>query len=251
METVYGINPVRVLLSRDHSPLKKIIIARGRCGAAVLAIIEAAGRKNIPLEWQERRYLDKLTGGTDHQGVVAVRGPFMYAGFDDVLKNRNPGLSCDLVVILDSVVDPHNLGSIIRTSHCLGANGIILPMDRAAMVTPAVIKVSAGSAVQLPVARVTNLARTIDELKERGFWIFGADTSGGGDLRGQNFRLSTALVLGGEARGMRQLVRKKCDFLVTIPMAGDFDSFNVAVAAGIIQYEILLQRIAQKDDKEM
>ena len=248
METVYGINPVRVLLSRDHSPLKKIIIARGRGGAAVLAIIEAAGRKNIPLEWQERRYLDKLTGGTDHQGGPAR--PFMYAGSICPLKTAILACLYDLR-ILDSIVDPHNLGSIIRTSHCLGANGIILPADRAAMVTPAVIKVSAGSAVQLPVARVTNLARTIDELKERGFWIFGADASGGGDLRGQNFRLSTALVLGGEARGMRQLVRKKCDFLVTIPMAGDFDSFNVAVAAGIIQYEILLQRIAQKDDKEM
>jgi len=215
METVYGINPVRVLLSRDHSPLKKIIIARGRGGAAVLAIIEAAGRKNIPLEWQERRYLDKLTGGTDHQGVVAVRGPFMYAGFDDVLKNRNPGLSCDLVVILDSVVDPHNLGSIIRTSHCLGANGIILPMDRAAMVTPAVIKVSAGSAVQLPVARVTNLARTIDELKERGFWIFGADTR-------SEFPLVHSTGPGRRSQGDETACQKKMRFSGNDPHGGRF-----------------------------
>ncbi len=248
MEAVYGINAVRILLAGVHTPLKKIIIANGRGGASVREIIDEARSKNIPLEWKERAYLDRLAGGTDHQGVAALREPFRYAGLDDVLKNRSPGFSTDFIVILDSILDPHNLGSIIRTSHCLGANGIILPADRAAQVTSAVIKVSAGSAAQLPIACVTNLARVIDELKEKGFWVFGADAHEGGSIRQHDFRTSTALILGGEAKGMRRLIRKKCDFLVTIPMTRGFDSLNVAVAAGIIQYEILLQRIAKNDD---
>ena len=248
MEAVYGINPVMVLLARGHSLPKRIIIANGRGGPAVREIIDEARKKNIPLEWKERAYLDRLAGGADHQGVAAIRASFEYAGIDDVLKNRVPGMASDLVVILDSILDPHNLGSIIRTSHCMGANGIILPADRAASVTPAVLKVSAGSAAVMPIACVTNLARTIDELKEKGFWIYGADASGGGSIRQQDFLSSAALILGGEEKGMRRLIRKKCDFLVTIPMAGHFDSLNVAVAAGIIQYEILLQRIMTKDD---
>lgn len=248
MGAVYGINPVRVLLGRGHSLPKKIFIANGRGGPAVREIIDKARRNNISIEWKERSYLDRVTAGADHQGVVALHAPFEYVGVDDVLKNRVPGLDSDLIVILDCILDPHNLGSIIRTSHCMGANGIILPADRAASVTPAVLKVSAGSAAVLPIACVTNLARTIDELKEKGFWIYGADTSGGGSIRQHDFHSSTVLILGGEEKGMRRLIRKKCDFLVTIPMAGNFDSLNVAVAAGILQYEILLQRIMKRDD---
>ncbi len=250
MEAIYGINPVKILLSRKDSPLKKVIIANGRTGSSVKEIIDSARQRGIPLEWRERQYLDKLTDGMDHQGIVGVRNPFAYTDLGELLKNRNPVLSHDLVLILDSIVDPHNLGSIIRSAHCLGANGVVIPTDRAASVTPAVIKVSAGSAEQLPVARVTNLAHTIDDLKSKGFWVFGADAHEGNTLREQNFNVPVVLVLGSEARGIRPLVKKKCDFLVTIPMAGNFDSFNVAVAAGIIQYEILLQRIGRKADKK-
>lgn len=250
MEAVYGINPIKILLAREDSPLKKIIIANGRSGSSVKAIIDSARQKKIPLEWRDRQYLDKLIGGTDHQGIVGVRDSFAYADMDVLLKNRNPLLSHDLILILDSILDPHNLGSIIRSAHCLGANGIVIPTDRASSVTPTVIKVSAGSAERLPVARVTNLAHTIDVLKSKGFWVFGADAHEGNTLRKQNFNVPVALVLGSEARGMRPLVKKKCDFLVTIPMAGNFDSFNVAVAAGIIQYEILLQRIKGRADNK-
>lgn len=248
MEAVYGINPIKILLAREHSPLKKIIVATGRRGSSIQEIIDSALQKKIPLEWKDREYLDQLTGRVDHQGVVGFRDSFIYADLDDLLKNRNPRLSHDLVLILDSIVDPQNLGSIIRSAHCLGANGVIIPTDRAAGITPAVIKASAGSVDQLPVARVTNLAHTIDELKKKGFWVFGADAHAGSNLREQNFNVPMVLVLGNEARGMRPLIKKKCDFLVTIPMAGNFDSFNVAVAAGIIQYEILLQRIRGNAD---
>ena len=198
--------------------------------------------KNIPVEWKSRQYLDELSGRDDHQGVVGLRESFAYAHLDTILQNRNAHVLHDLIVILDSVVDPQNLGSIIRSAHCLGANGVIIPTDRAASVTPAVIKVSAGSAEKLPVARVTNLSQVIDELKDKGFWIFGADARDGKALNEQDFNCPVVLVLGSEAKGIRPLVKKKCDFLVTIPMAGNFDSFNVAVAAGIIQYEILLRR---------
>ncbi|MDP2854424.1 MAG: 23S rRNA (guanosine(2251)-2'-O)-methyltransferase RlmB [Smithellaceae bacterium] len=246
MEVVYGINPIKILLAQEASPLKKIIIASGRGGSSAKEIVDAARQKKIPVEWRERQYLDELTGGTDHQGMVGFRDSFVYAELDDLLKNRNPHLSQDLVLILDSILDPQNLGSIIRSAHCLGANGVVIPTDRAASVTPAVIKVSAGSAEQLPIARVTNLSQTIDYLKDKGFWIYGADAQGGKNIREQNFNGPVVLVLGSEARGIRPLVKKKCDFLVTIPMAGNFDSFNVAVAAGIIQYEIFLQRRQEK-----
>lgn len=250
MEAVYGINPIKVLLALQETPLKKIVVADGRSGASVKEIVDGARQKKIPVEWKRRQYLDELTGRTDHQGIVGFRDSFLYADLDVLLKNRSPHLSHDLILILDSILDPQNLGSIIRSAHCLGANGVVIPADRAASVTPAVMKASAGSAEQLPVARVTNLSQTIDYLKDKGFWVFGADAHGGESIREQNFNLPVVLVLGSEARGIRPLVKKKCDFLVTIPMAGNFDSFNVAVAAGIIQYEIFLQRSKKKSDAQ-
>ncbi|MBP7233355.1 MAG: 23S rRNA (guanosine(2251)-2'-O)-methyltransferase RlmB [Syntrophaceae bacterium] len=249
MEAVYGINPIKVLIAKQKTPLRKIIIAGGRGGLSVKEIIDSARQKKIPVEWKERQYLDELTGRSDHQGIVGFRDSFAYADLDDLLKNRSPHFLQDLILILDSILDPQNLGSIIRSAHCLGANGVIIPTDRAASVTPAVIKASAGSAEQLPVARVTNLSQTIDYLKEKGFWVFGADAHGEKNIRVQNFHSPVVLVLGSESKGIRPLLKKKCDFLVTIPMAGNFDSLNVAVAAGIIQYEIFLQRKEKKTDK--
>ena len=246
MDNVYGINPVRVLLDQPHPPIKKIILAVGRGGSVVKAILDNARQKKIPVEWKERQYLDELTGRQDHQGIVGVRESFHYSDMDAVLQNRNPRFLHDLVVVLDGILDPQNLGSIIRSAHCLGANGVLIPTDRAAGVTSAVLKASAGSAEIIPVARVTNLSRAVDELKDKGFWIFGAEAHGGTPLDKMDFDCPVALILGGEAKGIRPLLKKKCDFLITIPMAGSFDSFNVAVAAGIIQYQILLRRQAIK-----
>jgi len=242
MEAVYGINPIKVLLARQGTPLKRIVVAEGRSGPAVKEIIGVARQKKVPVEWRRRQDLDELTGRTDHQGIVGFRDSFVYADLDVLLENRNPCMSHDLILILDGILDPQNLGSIIRSAHCLGANGVVIPADRAASVTPAVMKASAGSAEYLPIARVTNVSRTIDYLKDRGFWVFGAEAHGGQDIREHNFNVPAVLVMGSEDRGIRPLVKRKCDFLVTIPMAGKFDSFNVAVAAGIIQYAILLHR---------
>lgn len=243
METVYGINPTRVLLDQPQPPIKKILIAAGRSGPSLKAIVDMARQKRIPVEFKPRHDLDALTGTDDHQGIVCLREAFVYADLDAVIANRHPLLRHDLILLLDSLVDPQNLGSIIRSAYGLGANGVVIPTDRAASVTPAVLKVSAGSAEKLPVARVTNLSQTIDELKAKGFWVFGADSHGGKPVHEQAFDCPVALVLGSESKGIRPLLKKKCDFLITIPMAGNFDSFNVAVAAGIIQYQIFLYRL--------
>ena len=246
MEAIYGINPVKVLLGQQETGLEKIIVASGRGGFVVAEIIETARQKKIPVEFRVRQRLDELAGGFDHQGVIGLRQAFVYADLNIVIKNRSKSFNFDLILILDSIMDPQNLGSIIRTAHCLGANGVVIPTDRAAPVTAAVIKASAGSAEQLPVARVTNLSQAIDYLKDQGFWIFGAEAHARTNLREMDFNCPVVLVLGGEAKGIRPLIKKKCDFLLTIPMAGSFDSFNVAVAAGIIQYEIFCQRSMKK-----
>jgi len=242
MKVVYGINSIRTLLRQQQGGLRKIIIASGRGGSSVKEIIELAGQKVIPVEFNQRKDLDELAGTSDHQGVIGLCRPFVYAALDGIVKNRNKFFNSDLILVLDSIMDPHNLGSIIRTAHCLGANGIIIPEDRAASVTAVVNKASAGSVAQIPIARVVNIAQTIDYLKDKGFWVFGAETRGGSNLQEMDFNCPVVLVLGGEAKGIRPLAKKKCDFLLTIPMAGNFDSLNVAVASGIILYEIFCQR---------
>lgn len=242
MEIIYGVNPIKVLLRRQQSNLEKVIVAAGRGGAAITEIIESARRKRIPLEFQNKQHLDQLTGKADHQGVIGFCRSFLYADLDDLLKNKIDPNAYDLLLILDGVMDPQNLGAIIRTSYCLGVNGIVIPVDRAASVTAAVVKASAGSVSHLPIARVTNLSQAIDYLKERGFWVFGADAHEGGDLKKMDFNCPVALVMGGEAKGIRSLIRKKCDFLLSVPLQRHFDSLNVSVAAGIILYEILNRR---------
>ncbi len=242
MEVIYGINSISDLLRYDKKGWGKIIIASGRNGTSVKDIIRIVRMEKIPIEFYERKYLDKLAGTSDHQGIVAFRKPFVYSDLDILIQNRNRSFDFNFIIILDSVMDPQNLGSIIRTAHCMGANGVIIPEDRAAHITAAVNKVSAGSVGQMPVAKVVNLAQSINYLKEKGFWIFGADAHNGRSLKDIDFNCSVALVLGGEKKGIRTLVKKQCDFLINIPMCGNFDSLNVSVAAGIIMYEVFRQR---------
>jgi 23S rRNA (guanosine2251-2'-O)-methyltransferase len=246
MEVIYGINPIKVLLRQQEAGLEKVIIASGRGQSSLSEIVETLRQKKIPFEFKNRQYLDELVGNSDHQGIACLRSAFAYSDLDALFINRSKTSDFDLILILDGIMDPQNLGAIIRTSYCLGANGVVIPTDRAAPVTAAVVKASAGSAEQLPVARVTNLSQTIDYLKEKRFWVFGADAHEGGNLKEMDFNCSVALVLGGEAKGIRPLVKKKCDFLLSIPLARGFDSLNVSVAAGIIQYEILNRRSLTK-----
>lgn len=239
---IYGINPVLEAL-RGGTPIEKLVVARGRTGEELQSILEAAKKKKVPFEFRDRTDIERLTGGKS-QGVAAFCRPYKYYDLADVLSRKTRSRKQNkLLVLLDSISDPQNLGALIRTSYVFGADGVVIPERRAAPVTPVVIKASAGAAQLLPVSRVVNLAQTIDELKKDGFWIYGAVAESGRDFIEFDYSGNTALVLGSEGEGLRGLVEKKCDFLVSIPMAGDLDSLNVSVAAGIILQEIARKRV--------
>lgn len=239
MQVIYGVNPLLEALLSRASLLDKVLIADGRGGEEARRIVKLAAGQGIPVEFAGRERLEKLAPHQVHQGVVGICREHAYASVDEVIANRQVGGRYDLVVILDSITDPQNLGSIIRTSHCCGANGVIIPENRAASVTASVAKASAGAVQYLPTAMVVNLVRTIEELKEKGFWIYGTAADAPMDMRQPDYEGNIALVLGSEGRGIRPLVRKKCDFLISVPMRGKVGSLNVSVAAGVILFEIL------------
>jgi 23S rRNA (guanosine2251-2'-O)-methyltransferase len=238
MEVIYGVNPLKEALISGRGGVEKIVLARGRTEAAIREIRILAAQQGVPVEVRERSHLDELTGKASHQGVLGICRAYHYQDLDAVIANRHPSCLYDLVLILDGITDPHNLGALIRTAHCFGANGVILPEHRAASVTATVIKTSAGAVRHLPVARVANMARALDELKTRGFWIFGADAQASQSVSAPDYSGAVGLVMGAEGKGMRPLIRKKCDFLISIPMLGKIDSLNVSVSAGIVLHEI-------------
>jgi 23S rRNA (guanosine2251-2'-O)-methyltransferase len=237
MDYIYGLNPVIEALGSGSGRLIKIIVAEGRTGEALQKVILTAKQRGIPVEFADRAYLDRAAGRIAHQGILALCESFSYKEVDDLIDEDN-GRNGHLVLILDSISDPQNLGSLIRTANCCGAKGVIIPEDRAASVTAAVVKASAGAARHTPVAKVVNLVRTIEHLKEKGFWIYGTDAGEGQNIRLMNYDRRIGLVMGSEGKGMRPSIRKQCDFLLSIPMKGKINSFNVAVAAGIMMYEI-------------
>ena len=239
MQVIYGINPLLEVVLSHPAMLEKIFVAEGRGGEAVQKILKLAADHRIPVECSGRDRLEKLAPRCVHQGIVGLCREHAYATVDEVIAHRHEKSRYDLVVLLDSVTDPQNLGSIIRTAHCCGANGLIIPENRAASVTASVAKASAGAFQYLPVAMVVNLVRTIEYLKEREFWIYGADAEAQSDIRTPDYEGHIALVMGSEGRGIRPLIRKNCDFLISIPMRGQVASLNVSVAAGVILFEIL------------
>ena len=238
MQVIYGINPVSEILRSEGGDIRKVIIAEGRRGEDVKRIIELAKARGVPVETLKREVLDRQAGTAAHQGVLCLCGEFAYASLEKIVANRHPAFPGSLVLLLDGIEDPQNLGSLIRTAHCFGANGVVIPRDRAAGVTPAVIKASAGAAGHIPVARVVNLIQVIEFLKEKNFWIYGTDAGADKDLGSCRFEGNTVLVMGSEGKGMRPLVRKHCDVLLSIPLCGQVDSLNVSVAAGILLYQI-------------
>ncbi|MHB8828215.1 MAG: 23S rRNA (guanosine(2251)-2'-O)-methyltransferase RlmB [Syntrophales bacterium] len=239
MQLTYGINPlVEGLLS--HPPaFEKILIARGRGGEELRKILDLAQKAGIPVEYVGREAIERLAPKCVHQGMLGLGREHEYASIEEVVANRHPESSHDLVILLDGVADPRNLGSVIRTAHCLGANGIVIPENRAASVTASAVKASAGAAELLPVARVVNLVRTIEYLKDAGFWIYGADADAENDISSLPYDGNVALVMGSEGRGIRPLIRKNCDFLISVPMRGRVTSLNVSVATGVILFEII------------
>lgn len=215
---------------RAGHPLERLLIAQGAGGPRLQEIIDLARKASIPVRFEPRSALDRLAGTAAHQGVVALGASTRYTDIDAVAGG-------ELVVVLDGVEDPHNLGAIIRTAHAAGAAGVVIPERRAAGVTDVVAKAAAGALEHLPVARVTNVNRALESLKERGFWIYGLDERGTEAYDRVEYSAPTALVLGGEGAGLREHTRKHCDLLVRIPMAGKISSLNVSVAAGIVLFE--------------
>jgi 23S rRNA (guanosine2251-2'-O)-methyltransferase len=240
MSVIFGIHPVEEALRARGRAFEYVAIARDRHDPRLQRVLEQCRALGVPVRQIPREQLTRLAQTTAHQGVVAVGSEKHYADVDDLLAHKRGQHA--LVVVLDGIEDPHNLGAIIRTADAAGADGIIIPERRAVGVTATAAKASAGASEHLPIARVTNTARTLEELKARNLWIVGLDERGQQDYTALDYNMDCALVLGAEGKGVHELVRKKCDFLVSIPMLGQVPSLNVSVAAGVVLYEIVRQR---------
>jgi 23S rRNA (guanosine2251-2'-O)-methyltransferase len=218
---------------RAGRALDRLLIARGSGGPRLQEIIDLAREHSVPVRFEPREALDRASNSAAHQGVLAFGAVQRYAELEDVVARAG----VQLLVLLDGVEDPHNLGAIIRTAHAAGASAILIPDRRAAGLTEVVGKAAAGALEHLPVVRVGNVTQTLEMLKKRGFWIYGLDERGTQLYSETDYAKPTVFVLGGEGQGLHQLVKKHCDVLVRIPMAGAISSLNVSVAAGIVLFE--------------
>jgi len=230
MRLTIGIHPVREAL-RAHRPLDKVVVAKGASGPRIQEIVDLCREGSVPIRFEPRDALDRASKGVPHQGVIAFGAVHGFAELDEVV----PG--AQLLVVLDGVEDPHNLGAIVRTAHAAGANAIIIPERRSAPLTETVGRAAAGALEYLAVARVTNVSQSLERLKESGFWIYGLDERGSERYDEVEYASPTVLVLGGEGKGLHQGVQKHCDVLVRIPMAGAVSSLNVSVATGVVLFE--------------
>jgi 23S rRNA (guanosine2251-2'-O)-methyltransferase len=237
---VEGRNPVLEVL-RSGRTVEKILIARGISEGVIREIMARAREKGVVIQEVDRQRLDDISESGSHQGVIAYVTPYSYVQVDEIIKHAGEKGEDPFLVILDEVTDPHNLGAVIRTAECCGAHGVIIPKHRSVGLTPAVIKASTGAVEYMPVAKVTNLVRLIDDLKSQGIWVAGADVEGT-NYSEQNLTGPLALVIGSEGKGIRRLIKEKCDFLVRIPLKGKIESLNASVAAGILMYEVVRQR---------
>lgn len=240
MSSVAGRQPVLEAL-RSGREINRLLIAKGQRRGSIRQILALANKRGVLIQEVDRQVLDRLSEIANHQGVLAQLAEVEYLSLDELLaKDKPPGWP-PLLVLLDGIQDPHNLGSIIRSAEAAGAYGVIIPERRAAGVTAAVMKASAGAANYLPVCRVGNLVAAMESLKEAGYWIAGADMEGEVCYK-QDLTGPLALVVGGEGKGLSRLVREKCDFLISIPMRGRITSLNASVAAAVLLFEVLRQR---------
>ncbi|MED4161878.1 23S rRNA (guanosine(2251)-2'-O)-methyltransferase RlmB, partial [Halalkalibacterium halodurans] len=205
-------------------------------------VLELAKEQGVLVQHVPKRKLDQLIGHENHQGVVASVAAYEYAEMDDLFQRAAEKGEEPFFIVLDEVEDPHNLGSILRTADAAGVHGVIIPKRRAVGLTQTVAKASTGAIEYVPVVRVTNLARTMEDLKKRGLWFIGTDAKGSEDYRGAAYDMPIALVIGSEGKGLSRLVREKCDFLVRIPMVGQVTSLNASVATSLLMYEAYRKR---------
>lgn len=237
---IMGKNPVIEALKSERE-INKILIAEGSQRGQMQQITNLAKELNVLIQYVPRKKLDTMVEG-NHQGVIAQVAAYQYAELDDLFALAKERNEAPFFLLLDEIEDPHNLGSIMRTADASGAHGIIIPKRRAVGLTATVAKASTGAIEHIPVVRVTNMARTIDELKERGVWIAGTDAKGKQDYRQFDGTMPLGLVIGSEGKGMGRLIREKCDFLIHLPMTGHVTSLNASVAAALLMYEVYRKR---------
>jgi len=241
LRIIEGRNPVIEAL-RSNAEIDTILINKDAASGSLNKIFELAKEKNIPVKNVDKALLDRLSENGRHQGVIAEAMEYEYKDIDDIFSYAEAKNEMPFIVILDEVTDVHNLGSIIRSAECLGAHGIIIPKRRAAQINGVAAKSSAGAVEYLPVCRVANISQTLDLLKKRGLWIYGADMEGEKYIFEEKYDVPVGLVIGSEGSGIGRLVKEKCDVLIKIPMRGNITSLNASNAASIIIYEIMKQR---------
>ena len=227
---------------RAGRPIDKLFVLNGCQDGAVRSIVREAKKHSTIIQFVEKERLNQLSETGRHQGVVAFAAAYEYSEVEDMFKLAEEKNEDPFILILDNIEDPHNLGAIIRTANLAGAHGVIIPKRRAVGLTATVAKTSAGALNNTPVAKVTNIVKTMEELKSKGMWFVCADM-GGTTMYDLNLRGPIGLVIGNEGDGVSRLVRENCDFIASIPMKGDIDSLNASVAAGVLSYEILRQRM--------
>jgi 23S rRNA (guanosine2251-2'-O)-methyltransferase len=239
MAQIYGVGPVLEALRAGARRIERIVIADGAGHHRLREVMESARKSGIPVRREPRAALDRLAGSQNHQGVIAIIAAAGYVDADDLIASAS---AASIFILLDGVEDPHNLGAIIRTAECAGASAVIIPERRAAHLTDAVVKASAGATEYMRVARVTNLATFIDVIKEKGFWVVGVEAAARTPYTDYDYTGPLALVLGGEGQGLHRLVRDKCDLTLSVPMRGRISSLNVSVTAGIVLFEAIRKR---------
>lgn len=239
---VFGLHAVRTLLQRHPERVAEVLLQKGREDLRASEVLSLAQQAGARVEWRQVADLDRLANGERHQGVCAqvkTSGPLGEGALDDLLDRLE---GPPLLLVLDGVQDPHNLGACLRTADATGVTAVIVPRDRAVGLSPTVRKVASGAAETVPLIQVTNLARTLRWLKERGVWLVGTDEEGTQALFAVDLKGPLAIVMGAEGQGMRRLTREACDLLIRIPMIGVIESLNVSVATGVVLYEAVRQR---------
>jgi 23S rRNA (guanosine2251-2'-O)-methyltransferase len=239
MSVLYGIHAVGEALKAHPEKIGRICVERGRKNLRIREIIDAARQKHVRISFEERSWLDRKSEGARHQGILCYASEITTFESDDIIEQAKfPGL----LVVLDGIEDPHNLGAILRSAEAARADGVFLPQRRSAGLTAAAVKASAGAASHVKVARVPNISRLIDALKERKFWVIGLDAASDKPIWDLDLTMPVGLALGNEGTGLHRLVKERCDFVASLPIKGNVGSYNVSVAAGIALYEVLRQR---------
>jgi 23S rRNA (guanosine2251-2'-O)-methyltransferase len=244
MNWVTGFHAVEEALASGRA-LDRVVVARGRHGERVEEVVRLAKSRGVPVRFEDRQQIDRATGTREHQGVAALAAAKAVMELADLLEDKQ---GAGLLVLLDGVEDPHNLGAIVRTSLAAGAKGVVIPERRAAGLSDTVERASAGALAHLPVARVKNLVRAMEEMKEAGYWLVGLDEHAKKNYTEADLTGNVGIVVGREGEGLHELTRKRCDFLVSLPTNGPVKSLNVSVAAGVMLFEVVRQRHARQSE---